>query len=60
MIHVVATVRVKTGMLDQFLELFKSSAPRQRRERMHPIYPGCGYRIGFAAADTGCKRCHDY
>jgi quinol monooxygenase YgiN len=33
MIHVVATVRVKTGMLDRFLELIKSTAHHVREEK---------------------------
>ena len=33
MIHVIASVRVKTGMLDQFLELFKSTARHVKEEK---------------------------
>lgn len=33
MIHVIASVRVKTGMLDHFLELFKSTARHVREEK---------------------------
>ena len=33
MIHVIASVRVKTGMRDQFLELFKSTARHVREEK---------------------------
>ena len=33
MIHVIATVRVKSGMIDQFLELFKSTARHVREEK---------------------------
>lgn len=33
MIHVVASVRVKTGMMGQFIELFKSTARHVREEK---------------------------
>jgi quinol monooxygenase YgiN len=33
MIHVIASVRVKTGMLDHFLELLKSTAHQVREEK---------------------------
>ena len=38
MIHVIASVRVKTGMLDPFLELFKSTARQVREEKGYIQY----------------------
>jgi len=33
MIHVIATIRVKTGSLSEFLEIFKANIPKVRAEK---------------------------
>jgi quinol monooxygenase YgiN len=47
MIHVIASVRVKTGRVNEYLEIFKSNMPKVREEK------GCVQYIPAMDIDSG-------
>ncbi|MCX5806571.1 MAG: putative quinol monooxygenase [Proteobacteria bacterium] len=47
MIHVIASVRVKTGRVNEYLEIFKSNMPKVREEK------GCVQYIPTMDIDSG-------